>query len=94
MAGPVHPQVPQKVLEDGGVVGLAGRDQYHQGTSDAVDEVVNLAGQSAAGPTNAVVRRLDAGMVVVRPSPLCGGRHSWRADEHGRWWNRPLPPSR
>ena len=58
------------MLEDWGVVGLAGRDQHYQRPSDTVDEVVNLAGQSAAGAADAVVRRLDAGIVVIRPSPL------------------------
>jgi hypothetical protein len=76
-----------------GIVGLAGRDQHDQRSSDAVDEVVNLAGQSTAGTTNTVVRRLDAGIVVIRPSPLCGGRCSWRADERGRCWSRRRPPS-
>jgi hypothetical protein len=63
----------QQVLEDRGVIGLTGRDQHHQRSSDAVHEVVDLAGQPAAGAANAVVRRLDAGIVVIRPSPPCGG---------------------
>ena len=61
------------MLEHRGVVGLAGADQHHQRSSRAVDEVVDLAGQPAAGTANAVVRRLDAQIRVIRPSPLCGG---------------------
>ncbi len=61
------------MLEDRAVVGLAGADEYHQGPSVAVDEVVNLAGQSSAGTANAVVRRLGEQIRVIRPSPLCRG---------------------
>src|SRR5262245_15003473 len=68
-----HPQVGQQMLEDRGVVGVSGRHQDHQRSAGAVDELVDLAGQPAAGATHAVVRRLDAGILVIRPSPLCDG---------------------
>ena len=61
------------MLEHGSIVGLAGADEHHQRPSAPVDEVMNLAGQATKGTANAVVRRLDAGIVVIRPSPLCGG---------------------
>ena len=63
----------QQMLKDWGVVGLAGRHQHHQWSSEAIDEVVDLAGQPAAGAANAVVRRLDARILVIRASPPCGG---------------------
>jgi len=66
-------QMRQQMLKDWGVVGLAGRHQHHQWSSEAIDEVPDLAGQPAAGPANTVVRRLDARILVVRPSPPCGG---------------------
>jgi len=60
------------MLKDGAIVAVAGRDQYHQRSPGAVDEVVDLAGQPATGTTNTVVRRLEAEILVIRPSPLCG----------------------
>lgn len=69
----VHAQMRQQMLEDWAVVGLTGGDQHHQGTARAVDEMVDLAGQSATRAANAVVRRLDVQILVIRPSPLCGG---------------------
>jgi hypothetical protein len=39
----------------------------------AVDDLVDLAGQPTAGATDSVVRRLDGQILVIRPSPLCGG---------------------
>jgi hypothetical protein len=54
-------------------MGLARAYQHHQRSSAAVDEVMDLAGQAAAGAANAVVRRLDRQIRVIRPSPLCGG---------------------
>ena len=68
-----HAQMGQQILEDRRVVGLARRDQHHQGAAGAVDEVVDLAGQPAAGTANSVVKRLDGQILVIRPSPLCGG---------------------
>lgn len=62
----------QQMLEHRVVTGLAGADEDHQGQTGAVDELVDLGAQTAAGTANAVVRRLDAGIVVIRPSPLCG----------------------
>jgi len=61
------------MLEDRSVVGLPGGDQHDQGPSRTIDEMVNLAGQTAAGAAYRVVRRLDAWIRVIRPSPLCGG---------------------
>lgn len=50
---------------------LAGADKHYQWPSVPVDEMVNLAGETAAGAANPVVRRLDAQIRVIRPSPLC-----------------------
>jgi hypothetical protein len=61
------------MLEHGAIVGLAGADEHHQRPSAPVDEVMNLAGQAATGTADAVVRRLDVQIRVIRPSPLCGG---------------------
>jgi hypothetical protein len=52
---------------------LTGGDQHHQRAPGTVDQMVDLAGQPAAGAAYAVVRRLDARIRVIRPSPLCGG---------------------
>jgi hypothetical protein len=54
-------------------VGLASGYQHHQRAPGAIDKVVDLAGQPAARAANTVVRRLDAGILVIRPTPLCGG---------------------
>ncbi|AGP62390.1 hypothetical protein OEM_18730 [Mycobacterium intracellulare subsp. yongonense 05-1390] len=59
------------MLKDGAVVGLPGRNQNHQRAPGAVDEVMDLAGPAAAGTANTVVKRLDAEILVIRPSPLC-----------------------
>ena len=72
-AAAVHFQVREQMLERRSVVGLASADEHHQGPSAAVDEMVNLAGQPAAGATNAVVKRLARQILVIRPSPLCPG---------------------
>jgi hypothetical protein len=66
-------QLGQQMLEYGVVAGLAGAHKDHQGQPGAVDELVDLGAQSAAGAANAVVRRLDARILVIRPSPPCGG---------------------
>jgi hypothetical protein len=39
----------------------------------AVDEVVDLGRQPAPRAPYTVIRRLDPRIVVIRPSPLCGG---------------------
>ncbi len=62
----------QQMLEYRVVTRLASTDQDHQRQTGAVDEVVDLGAQTAAGTSNAVVRRLDEEIVVIRPSPLCG----------------------
>jgi len=63
----------QQMLEHRIVACLASTDEDHQGQAGTIDELMDLGAQPAAGATNAVVRRLDAGIVVIRPSPLCGG---------------------
>lgn len=60
------------MLKDRAIVGLAGPDEHHQGSTAAVDEVMNLAGQTAARTANRMVRRLGEQILVIRPSPLCG----------------------
>ncbi len=59
--------------EGRGIAGLAGRDEHDQGKTVAVDEVMDLRRQAAAGAADRVVRRLDPWIRVIRPSPLCGG---------------------
>lgn len=61
------------MLEDRTVVRLASADKHHQRPSGAVDEMMDLAGQPTARAANAVVRRLDSQILVIRPSPLCDG---------------------
>lgn len=70
-AAAVHFQVREQMLEHRSVVGLAGAHEHHQRSSAAVNEMVNLAGQPAAGAANPVVRRLDRQIRAIRPSPLC-----------------------
>jgi hypothetical protein len=65
--------VAEQMLEHRTVMFLASTDEHHQGSSAAVDEVMSLAGQPAAGAANAVVRRLARQIRVIRPSPLCHG---------------------
>lgn len=66
-------QARQQMLEHRTVAGLPGTDEDHQRQSRAVDEVMDIGAQAAPGPANAVVRRLVVEIVVIRPSPLCGG---------------------
>ena len=66
-------QVPEPMLEDRTVAGLAGTDKDHQRQASAIDELVDLGAQPAARTANAVVRRLGPEIRVIRPSPLCGG---------------------
>jgi hypothetical protein len=72
-AATVDFQVRKQMLQHGAVVGLAGAHEHYQRSSSSVDEVMNLAGQPAAGAANAVVRRLARQIRVIRPSPLCHG---------------------
>jgi len=58
------------MVEDRCVVGLARGDQHDQRSACSIDEVMNLGGQAATGTADAVVRRLDAGIRVIPPSPL------------------------
>jgi hypothetical protein len=54
-------------------MGLARTDKHHQRPAMAIDKLMNLAGQPATRTANAVVRRLDEQIRVIRPSPLCRG---------------------
>ena len=63
----------EQMLEHRPVMGLARAYEHHQGSPSAIYEVMDLAGQPTAGAANAVVRRLDLQIRVIRPSPLCGG---------------------
>lgn len=63
----------QQMLEHRVVACLASADKDHQGQAGTIDELVDLGAQPAAGAANAVVRRLGEEIVVIRPSPLCGG---------------------
>jgi hypothetical protein len=65
--------VREQMLQHRAIVGLPGTDEHYQRPSSPVDEVMNLAGQPAAGATNTVVRRLARQIRVIRPSPLCHG---------------------
>lgn len=67
----LHFQVGQQMLQHGAIVSLAGANQHHQWPSAPIDKVMNLAGQPAARAANAVVRRLDRQIRVIRPSPPC-----------------------
>jgi hypothetical protein len=72
-AAAIHFQVCEQMLEHRSVMGLARAYEHHQRSSAAVDKVMDLAGQSTAGAANAVVRRLDRQIRVIRPSPPCRG---------------------
>jgi hypothetical protein len=65
--------VREQMLKHRAVVRLTGADEHYQRASMTVDEVMDLAGQAAARAAQGVVRRLDAQIRVIRPSPLCGG---------------------
>ncbi|MGY4646372.1 hypothetical protein ACVWWN_000168 [Mycobacterium sp. URHB0021] len=66
-------QVRKQMLQHGAVVGLAGAHEHYQRSSSSVDEVMNLAGQPAAGAANAMVRRRAGQIRVIRPSPGAAG---------------------
>ncbi|WP_422334993.1 hypothetical protein, partial [Rhodococcus sp. (in: high G+C Gram-positive bacteria)] len=51
-------QVVEQIREDRGITGLAGRDEDHHRQAVAVDELVDLRRQAAAGAADGVVRRL------------------------------------
>lgn len=65
-------QMAEQMLKHRTVAGLPGADEDHQGQASAIDELVDLGAQPAAGAPNTVVRRLDEEIRVIRPSPLCG----------------------
>jgi hypothetical protein len=48
------------------VPGLARRDGDHQGQAAAIDQMVELGRETAAGAAEAVIRRLDQWILVVR----------------------------
>ena len=88
-------KMSEQVFEDGSVMGLACADEHHQRPSAPIDEVMNLAGQPAAGAANTVVRRLDAQICVIRPSPLIrviGSALAADSMPGSRWWvSTPAP---
>lgn len=63
---PGHPQVLHQRQEHRRVTRLPWAQQRDQGQTVAVDELVDLRGQAAAGATDAVIRRLDARILVTR----------------------------
>lgn len=68
-----HPQLGQQRQQSRRIVSLAGRDGDDQGQAVPVDKVVDLGRQPAPRVPYTVIRRLDPRIVVIRPSPLCGG---------------------
>lgn len=70
--------------------------QRDQREAVAIDELVDLRRQAAAGAADRVITRLDARIRVIRSSPLSGASCSSRADPHERSWNPPTatnPPA-
>lgn len=63
-------QVSHQWQEHRRVTGLAGREQRDQRQAVAVDELVDLRRQPAAGAADRVIRRLDGRIRVIRSSPL------------------------
>jgi hypothetical protein len=88
-----RPQLREQRQQSRRVVGLTGRDGDHQRQPVPVDPMVGLGRRPAAGTTEAVIRRLESRILVDRPSPLCGGQCSSRADARERWWSRQRPTS-
>src|SRR5699024_4697800 len=86
-------QPVQQRAEHWGVPALAGPAQDHQGQAVAVDELMDLGREPAAGETEGVVRRLLAQILVVPQRPLWCARGWCRAGAHGRSWSRPRPTS-
>lgn len=52
------------------VTSLPGRDHRGQPEPAAIDEVMALRPQATAGATDAVIRRLESDIRVIRPSAL------------------------
>src|SRR5699024_365778 len=86
-------QPVQQRAEHWGVPALAGPAQEHQGQAVAVDELMDLGREPAAGATEGAVRRLLAQILVVPQRPLWCARGGCRAGAHGRSWSRPRPTS-
>lgn len=63
---PEHPQMLHQRQEHRRITRLPWAQQHDQGQTVAVDELVDLRGQAAAGATDAVIRRLDAQILVTR----------------------------
>lgn len=59
-----------QVNEYRGVTGLAGTDEYDQRAAMAVNELVDLRADPAAGAAQGVIERLDAQILVLRSCPL------------------------
>src|SRR5699024_2705020 len=95
-----YPDVAQDLLQHRTVVALPTGDHDHQWETTAVDSVMDLRRQPAAGTADAVTVRLDLikrQILVIRRSPLCPGRAgscSSRADAHARSSRPPTRPSR
>lgn len=89
-------QVPHQRQEHRRVAGLPHCQQRDQREAVAIDELVDLRRQAAAGAADRVITRLDARIRVIRSSPLSGASCSSRADPHERSWNPPTatnPPA-
>jgi len=55
-------------------------DEHDQGPAVAIDEVVDLCRESAAGAADRVIRGLGAQILVIPQIPLWSGEESSRAD--------------
>jgi hypothetical protein len=62
-------KVGQQLFEYWRIPSLACPDEDHHRQSVALDEVMDLGAQPTSGPSDAVIRRLDARIGVIRPSP-------------------------
>lgn len=80
---PLDSQRFHEVFKHGRVPALAGAKQQHQRAFVAVDQGVDLGGQSAAGLADGMVGGFIQQVFVIRQVPLCGGAGSCRAGGHG-----------
>jgi hypothetical protein len=88
-----NPDLLDDLLEDGGVVDVAGGDVQHQWQTPPVHDQVHLGGEPAPGTTQTLARLpvLITAMIIVFDRPLPGPPLSalqQRADERGRSRNR------
>src|SRR5699024_12517506 len=91
MPVPADGQPVQQRAEHWAVPDLAGLSQDHQGQAVAVDELMDLGRERAAGATEGVVRRLLAQILVVPQRSLWCARGWCRAGAHGSSWSRKRP---